>query len=177
MLHIHSLLLGPILLVVAASAQAAPEQKDWSRTIILTPEGAHLVGNPAAKTRLVEYVSYTCSHCAHFVVEGSEPLRKGWISKGAIAAEIRNLVRDRFDLTAAILARCGGPARFSAIHDAIFAAQDGWLERVRAYASAPMSLPPDATRAEVMTDIAQKDRKSTRLNSSHRYISRMPSSA
>ena len=150
------LLLFILLTGLAPGASAAPAQKDWSRSVTLTAEGAHLIGNPAAKTRLVEYVSYTCPHCAHFVAEGSEPLRKGWVSRGGVATEIRNLVRDRFDLTAAILARCGGPARFQSVHEAIFAAQDSWLASVRAYASAPTTLPVDATRVELITDIAQK---------------------
>jgi hypothetical protein len=78
---IRALLLFLGLVLVPAAAQAAPA-KDWSQTVTLTKEGAHVIGNPAAKTRLVEYVSYTCPHCAHFVAEGTAPLKAGWVSRG-----------------------------------------------------------------------------------------------
>ena len=106
---IRALLLYLAIFLFPAAVQAAPA-KDWSRTVTLTKEGAHLIGNPAAKTRLVEYVSYTCPHCAHFVAEGTTPLKAGWVAKGLVAVEVRHLVRDRYDLVAALLARCGGAA-------------------------------------------------------------------
>ncbi len=147
------LFLAAILLPMAA--HAAPP-KDWSRTVTVTPDGAHVVGNPAAKTRLVEYVSYTCPHCAHFVAEASAPLKSGWVSRGAMAVEIRNLIRDRYDVAAALLARCGGPARFPGNHEALFANQAAWIERIRAYESGGSNLPADAGRATILADIADK---------------------
>lgn len=114
------------------------------------------MGNPAAPTKLVEYVSYTCPHCAHFVADASAPLRSGWIRGGKASVEVRNLVRDRYDLTAALLARCGGPARFFGDHEALFAAQQAWVEKIMAYEKTPSTLPDDAPRAAVLADIADK---------------------
>ena len=82
------------------------------------------------RIRLVEYFSYTCSHCAEFAKAGSVPLRTLYIDKGLVLFEYRNLVRDPVDMTAALLARCGAPAAFAGNHDAIFAAQAVWLGKV-----------------------------------------------
>lgn len=153
---IRFLLFALALASLPAGASAAPPARDWANAVALTPAGAHLIGNPAAKTRLVEYVSYTCPHCAHFVAEGTAPLKAGWVSKGLVAVEIRNLVRDRYDMTAAILARCGGPARFAGNHEALFGNFDAWIEKLRAYEAAPSTLPPDAEPAAIMTDISEK---------------------
>jgi protein-disulfide isomerase len=88
--------------------------------VTTTPIGAFLVGNPAAKVRLVEYFSYTCHVCADFAKAGTLPLKTGYVDRGLILFEYRNLVRDPVDMTAALLARCGGPKAFAGNHQAIF---------------------------------------------------------
>lgn len=144
-------------LFFAATAPAiATPAKDWSNTVAATPQGAFLIGNPAAKTRIIEYVSYTCPHCAHFVADGTAPLKSGWISKGLVAVEVRNLIRDRFDITAALLARCGGPAKFAGNHETIFRSFDKWIEKIRAYEASPSAMSPDSAPEAIMTDIADK---------------------
>jgi protein-disulfide isomerase len=100
-----------------------------------TAQGAFVLGNPAAKTRLVEYVSYTCDHCAHFAGESSAPL-KARVAKGGTAVEIRHALRDPIDLAAALLARCTGPTRFFATHDKLFATQGQWFGQGVRYARA-----------------------------------------
>ncbi len=89
-----------------------------------------MVGNPAAKVRLVEYFSYTCSHCADFAKAGSLPLKHGYIDRGLILFEYRNLVRDPVDMTAALRARYGGPKAFAGNHQAIFAAFPAFIAKV-----------------------------------------------
>jgi len=140
------------LLAIPASLIAAPAA-NWLNQVALTPIGGHVLGNPAAPTKLVEYVSYTCSHCAHFVGEASEPLRANYVKGGKFSVEVRNAVRDRYDLTAALLARCGGPKRFFGNHEALFANQDAWMEKLTAYEK-------DATKPTeqkaALRDIGQK---------------------
>lgn len=111
---------------------AAPAAK-WTARVTLSPIGGHVLGNPAAPTKLVEYVSYTCSHCAHFVGEASGPLKTGYVQGGKVSVEVRNAVRDKYDLTAALLARCGGPNRFFGNHEALFANQSAWMEQLQVY--------------------------------------------
>jgi protein-disulfide isomerase len=121
--------LGALALVAATAAV------DWTKKVTETPAGAFVLGNPAAKTRLVEYVSYTCPHCAHFTGEASAPLRK-YVASGGTAVEIRHAVRDAVDLTATLLARCTGPAHFFAVHDKLFATQQTWFEAAGRYIEA-----------------------------------------
>lgn len=92
----------------------------WSQTVTTTPIGAFLIGNPAAKVKLVEYFSYTCHVCADFAKAGTVPLKTGYVDRGLVLFEYRNLVRDPVDMTAALLARCGGPKAFAGNHQAIF---------------------------------------------------------
>lgn len=152
---IRAVLFVVALLIAPVAAQAAPA-KDWSRAVTLTKEGAHLIGNPAAKTRLVEYVSYTCPHCAHFVAEGTAQLKAGWVAKGLIAVEVRNLVRDKYDLLAALLARCGGPAGFPGHHEALFAAQQDWFGKAIALENSPPDYPAGMSEAAIMADLASR---------------------
>jgi protein-disulfide isomerase len=125
----HILVLIAAIFLFAPAHAAAP---DWTRTVTMTADGAYVLGNPAAPTRITEYLSYTCPHCAHFVAEARAPL-KDRVRRGLVRVELRNAIRDAYDLTAAILARCGGKARVFADSEALFAQQAAWLPRVQAY--------------------------------------------
>jgi protein-disulfide isomerase len=118
------------LLALFTISAAAP--RDWTQTVAVTPAGAFVMGNPAAKVRLVEYASYTCPHCAHFSAESRDAL-KPMIRSGSTALEFRHLIRDRLDLAAAVLARCAGAKGFFGTTEAIFAAQDDWFGRGMQY--------------------------------------------
>lgn len=119
--------------VMLALVAAAPV--DWTKKVSQTPAGAYVLGNPAAAKKLVEYASYTCSHCAHFSRDSAAPLRQS-VASGKVSVEFRHALRDRVDLTAALLARCAGPAKFFAASEAIFAAQDDWMAKAEAYEAA-----------------------------------------
>lgn len=119
---------GAALTLLGAAAPARPAA--WSSTVSTSPIGAHVVGNPAAKVRLVEYFSYTCHVCADFAKTGSVPLKTQYIDRGLVLFEYRNLVRDPIDITAALLSRCGGPAAFAGNHQAIFAGFPALMARI-----------------------------------------------
>lgn len=115
--------------VAGATAQQpkkAVAARDWSTHVVQAPSGAYLIGNPAAKVRLVEYLSYTCGHCAEFMAESKAPLKDGYVRRGSVRIEVRHAVRDPLDMAAALLARCAGPQDFSGATDAIFADQRSW---------------------------------------------------
>jgi protein-disulfide isomerase len=124
------------LCLVSAAAPAQKRAIDWSATARPLPSGAYLVGNPAARVKLVEYASYTCSHCAHFAVESKPVLKGSMIRSGSTSMELRHLIRDALDLSAVVVARCAGPAGFARTSDAIFAAQDRWLPQGAQYDAA-----------------------------------------
>jgi protein-disulfide isomerase len=142
--------LAALLLIAPATAQL---RGNWVGTVTETPGGSYVLGNPRA-TRLTEYVSYTCPHCAHFVGEASQPLRTGWIAKGTLSLEVRNAIRDPYDLTAAILVRCGGKARFFANHEAMFAYQQAWMDRVQAFETKRADMPPAKDAGDQMVAVA-----------------------
>lgn len=122
-------LLSGVAVTVLTAAAPANTQK-WSATVSVSSIGAHLVGNPAAKVRLVEYLSYTCGTCGAFEKTGGLPLKAQFVDPGLVLVEYRNLVRDPVDMTAALLARCGGPRAFAGNHRAIMLAQPDWLAKV-----------------------------------------------
>jgi protein-disulfide isomerase len=113
---------------LALIAAGAPQ---WTSTITKSAIGGHVMGNPNAKVKLIEYLSYTCSHCAEFSGAASAPLKKNYVASGKVSVEFRNAVRDQIDMTAALAARCGGPAKFFGNTEAILAAQQVWLAKAR----------------------------------------------
>ncbi|CAM3126955.1 Protein-disulfide isomerase [Sphingomonas antarctica] len=126
-----------ILSILAAiGLTAAAPAPDWTRRVTQTPTGAYVLGNPAAKVRLVEYLSYTCPHCAHFTKESATPLRQNYIRSGKVSVEFRHAIRDGLDLTAALLTRCGAPASFFTRSETVFANQDAMFTKIEAWQAA-----------------------------------------
>ncbi|WP_293970533.1 thioredoxin domain-containing protein [Sphingomonas sp.] len=111
------------------AAAAAPAGKDWTKVATRTASGTFVQGNPAAKVKLIEYLSFTCPHCAAFDAEGASPLAQRYIRTGLVSYEVRLALRDPFDLAASVLARCSGPVPFFAVKPALFAAQSDWLQK------------------------------------------------
>jgi protein-disulfide isomerase len=134
------------LLMVALAPAAAAPTRDWSKVAVRTPAGAFLQGNPAARVKLVEYFSLTCPHCAKFEGEAIAPLTAKYIRTGLVSYEVRHALRDGFDFTASMLARCGGPASFFTVTPTLFAQQEAWMARAAKWSqqSAPKNeLPPE----------------------------------
>ncbi|MFA9201119.1 MAG: DsbA family protein [Cypionkella sp.] len=116
------LFLGALAAAAAAGALAAP---NWL-TVVDTKGGGHAIGNPAAKVKLTEFVSYTCDHCGRFAQEGKSALDV-YVATGKVQLDVRHIVRDPVDLTAAMLANCGPAAKFPRNHAALMLAQPKWL--------------------------------------------------
>lgn len=99
---------------------------NWMITVTKTDAG-HLIGNPKAATKVAEYISYTCGHCADFARNGDPALKIAYVKTGEVSVEVRHLLRDPIDLTAAMLTHCGDPQKFALNHAAIMLSQDKWL--------------------------------------------------
>jgi protein-disulfide isomerase len=127
------------LTVTAFAVLAIAATGNWNATVAQT-EGGHVLGNPAAKTRLTEFVSYTCPHCAHFEQESEGAIRLGWVQSGKVSVEVRHIVRDPIDLTVAILANCGPKEKFFQNHAMFMLSQDKWIGK------AQLSLPSQRQR-------------------------------
>lgn len=145
------LLAIPVFGLGAAHAPPRVARADWLGTVTRTLAGAYVLGNPAAKVHVVEYLSYSCTHCAEFDAEGGPALRGTYIATGRVSLEVRHAIRDPFDTAAALLARCD-PRRFFAVSHAIFARQPLWLDRAAGYVA---PVPPPASDAAALAGIAR----------------------
>jgi protein-disulfide isomerase len=117
--------------LAAIPAGEAFAQADWARTVVATPEGGFRMGNPAAKVKLIEYGSLTCSHCATFAKDGMASLVGTYVRSGKVSYEYRNMVLNGLDVAATLVARCGGPGAYFRVADKLYATQDQWKGRVK----------------------------------------------
>ncbi|PCG14582.1 MAG: hypothetical protein DI530_01725 [Sphingomonas sp.] len=139
-------------LLLAAPIVAAP--RPWTAVAAPVATGSYLIGNPRARVKLVEYVSYTCPHCAHYAEQSDQPLG-AMVRSGSVSVEVRNQVHDGLDLVAATLARCAGPAAFPRLHKALFAQQQQWFERTAEWQqgnAARISAWPQLAQLKAMAD-------------------------
>ena len=88
--------------------------------------GDFSLGSPDAPVKIVEYASYTCSHCADFHKAAFKSLKSEYIDTGKVHFTLREVYFDRYGLWAAMVARCGGDMRYFGIHDMLFDQQQDW---------------------------------------------------
>ena len=110
-----------------SSASLAPRSANWNAQVVAMPDGSYRVGNPDAKVKLNEFVSYTCPHCAEFHKQSDPVLRLTSVPRGQLSITVTNLLRNPIDATVAMLTNCGNPKRFFVRHGAFFATQDKWM--------------------------------------------------
>ncbi|WP_336957875.1 thioredoxin domain-containing protein [Sphingobium aquiterrae] len=124
---------------------AAPAGTTWAETVAPSPEGSFMMGNPNAPIKLVEFASYTCSHCRDFSAESAEPLR-AMVNSGKVSYELRNFLRDPLDMAVALLARCGGKDPYYPLSEQFFTNQAAMFEKAQAQQAAyqaAMAAPAD----------------------------------
>jgi len=137
---------------VSSAAVPAPNNGDWSTVVAKTPEGGFVMGNPNAKAKLVEFGSMTCHICAEFEEQGGKALVDDYVKKGLVSWEFRNYIRDPFDLTATLLARCGGETSFFGLTRNLFADQKQWVGKIQA---------ADPAKVEALQTLPQAQQFST----------------
>lgn len=144
-----SQLVTPLALVAAATVGVAagaqglgsderPAKGNWA-TVIAETAGGHRIGNPEAGLKLVEFMSYTCSHCATFARTGDGAIKSMYVPTGKVSYEIRHLIRDPVDLAASLAVRCGPPANFFRNHEAILSRHPEWMARIKTMTDAQMT--------------------------------------
>ena len=114
--------------VIIASLGAAQAQTDAQTDAPVAPiEIVDFgIGPQDAKVTLVEYASFTCPHCATFHTTVYPLLKADYIDTGKLRFELREVYFDRFGLWAAMIARCGGEARYFGVTEMIFKSQPEW---------------------------------------------------
>lgn len=122
--------------MVPAISMAKPAKPaariDWSHVVAATAGGGFVMGNPKAKVKLIEFGSLTCPHCRKFDEDGVSTLVGKYVKSGAVSWEFRNYVRDPFDLSAALIARCNGAGSFFPLMRALFKDQPTWIAKIQA---------------------------------------------
>lgn len=105
--------------VVAEGAETALEEKGYAL-------GDLVIGDADAPVTMIEYVSLTCPHCAHFHLDTLPALTGKYIDTGKVKLIIREVYFDQFGLWATAIARCGGEMRYHAFIDTFFEKQREW---------------------------------------------------
>lgn len=108
-----------------------PASGDWSEAVTPTNEGGFLMGNPNAEVKLVEFASMTCPACAAFDEAAMPQLVDKYVKSGKVSFELRNYVRDPYDITAALIARCNGAKTFFPLTEALFKDQPNWTGKLQ----------------------------------------------
>jgi len=86
------------------------------------------LGADDAPVTMIEYASLTCPHCANFHKTVLPMLKADYIDSGKVRLIHREVYFDRFGLWAAIVARCGGEAKYFGIVDILYEEQREWLD-------------------------------------------------
>jgi len=132
--------------VVDPNAPKTAPNGDWSSYVTKTAAGGFVMGNPNADAKLIEFGSMSCPHCAAFEKEGVPSLIQNYVKTGKVSWEFRNFIRDSFDLSAALVARCNGEKSFFGLTRGIYATQPEWVAKLQAIPQPEMEkvmqLPP-----------------------------------
>lgn len=158
MIRIASLFTVPILaaaaigLTLPASSDAQAGRRAAAPAVTQTAEGGFRMGSATARAAIIEFVSYTCPHCADYDRESQQVLRTAYVGRGTTSVEVRPMVRDIIDLASATLARCGTPARFFDRHHALMARQAQTFAAAEAANSGWSAVPPPQRLSRVAAD-------------------------
>jgi len=113
------------------AAKSGAATRDWTQTVVATPEGGFRIGNPDAPVKLMEFGSLQCSHCRDFHEEAMATLKRDYIAPGKVSYELRTFILGPIDVPVTLAARCQGAGPFFRIVDDVFKSQGDWLQRAQ----------------------------------------------
>ncbi|UXS00461.1 DsbA family protein [Agrobacterium tumefaciens] len=131
----RSLLGGVAFASVAASlpgivqAQELPESTgdvDMAEVLKPGPLPEAALGDANAPVKIVEYMSMTCPHCAHFHNTTFEEIKKKYIDTGKVYFVIREFPFDPRAAAAFMLARCAPQGQYFPFVSMLFKQQQTW---------------------------------------------------
>jgi protein-disulfide isomerase len=85
------------------------------------------LGSSDAPITIIEYFSFSCSHCARFHRATFPKLKRAYINTGKVRLVVRDFPLNIAALTAAALARCIGPDRYFETVDTLWRRWDDWI--------------------------------------------------
>jgi len=89
--------------------------------------GDRVQGAADAPVTVIEYSSFTCSHCAAFQAETFPKIKAAYIDTGKVRWVNRDFPLDRLAFLGAIMVRCAPAERQDALADLIFKQQNNWV--------------------------------------------------
>lgn len=116
-----------------------------------------VLGDPKAPVTMIEYASFTCSHCADFATRVLPEIEKQAVATGKLKIIYRDFPLDGAALRAAALARCLPESQYYPFVKMLFARQANWAfsedpTKALAQMAALAGLSP-ATANACMTDM------------------------
>ena len=122
---------------VPASEEAAAATSD-EESLLAAPAALQMnvtemmadrvLGDAAAPVTIIEFASYTCSHCAAFHNNVLPKVKEQLISTGKAKLILREFPLDKFALKASLLARCAPADKYYDFAEVIFRNQDRWVK-------------------------------------------------
>ncbi|NTE85629.1 DsbA family protein [Agrobacterium rubi] len=113
----------------SAFAQTLPESSgDVDMTAVMKPGPLpdRALGDPNAPVKIVEYMSMTCPHCAHFHNTTFDEIKKKYIDTGKVYFVIREFPFDPRAAAAFMLARCAPEQQYYPFISMLFKQQQSW---------------------------------------------------
>lgn len=107
----------------AAPAAAAPAAETAAPAVL--PDMTQ--GAEDAPVTLIEYASYTCSHCANWEKEIYPRLKMEYIDTGKVKFIHREVYFDKVGLWGGMVARCGGAEKYFPISQMLYDQQAAWI--------------------------------------------------
>ncbi len=117
------------LLPNEALAQELPESSgnvDMAEVMKPGPLPDRALGDANAPVKIVEYMSMTCPHCAHFHNTTFEEIKKKYIDTGKVYFVIREFPFDPRAAAAFMLARCAPEQQYYPFVSMLFKQQQTW---------------------------------------------------
>ncbi|OHB29347.1 MAG: hypothetical protein A2790_13315 [Phenylobacterium sp. RIFCSPHIGHO2_01_FULL_69_31] len=113
-------------IAAAAATAAGAAAPAWAQ--FKAAPGDMSLGDPKAPVHVVEYLSLTCPHCAHFHADVFPAFKAKYIDTGRVHFTIRELLTAPPQVAAAgfMLARCDGGKNYFKIVDEVFRSQARW---------------------------------------------------
>ena len=89
--------------------------------------GDVFLGDENAPVTIIEYLSFTCSHCATYHADSFPQVKANYIDAGKVRYIFREVYFDAVGLLAARIARCTGPQGYFTLADEILNSQYEWM--------------------------------------------------
>lgn len=109
----------------------APNNGDWTQTVMKTAEGGFRMGNPEAPVKLVEYGSIGCHVCAEFEEAGAPELRDTYVKSGQVSWEFRPYLLFPTDPGISMLLLCQDESAFFPAIEQLYKDQKGWMGKIQ----------------------------------------------